>query len=185
STPLGTGTALNHPAQPEALMLDADGNLLVGLSPDHNGNGAVEELDQNGNYVATIASGIGTPSGLGYVPQLSVMSVAPADWPTTGPAGLTLKRDGNGLLHIYDSTGDVVPAQSLDNVGEIQVNGPDNTASTLTIDFGPGSPIPLDGVSFAGGANSGTNTIIISGSSDLSGTIQTTGTGSVILGQGS
>ena len=163
---LGSGQELVGPAQPKALMLDADGNLLVALSPDaHNGTAAVEELDiTSGNYVATIASGIGTPSGLAYVPQLTVMSAAAADWPTTGPSALTLASDSYDQLHLYDTgtTNDAVPAQSVENVGEVQVTAPDNTANVFTIDSSVlDNFIPPGGISFEGGSGSATNTVSI------------------------
>ena len=165
TTTLGSGQQLAEPAQPEAMMLDADGNLLVGLSPDHNGNGAVEELDiTSGDYVATIASGIGTPSGLAYVPGLTVMSAVAADWPTAGPSALTLASDSYDQLHLYDTdtTDDAVAAQSSENVGEVQVTAPDNTANLFTIDSSVlNNFIPPGGISFEGGSGSATNTVSI------------------------
>ena len=57
--------------QPESMLLDADGNLLVGLSPDHSDHGSIEKFNINtGDYMSTIASGIGTPSGLAYIPSV-------------------------------------------------------------------------------------------------------------------
>ncbi len=163
---LGSGQQLVGPAQPEVMMLDADGNLLVGLSPDaHNGTATVEELDiASGSYVATIASGIGTPSGLAYVPQLSTMSAAAADWPTSGPSALTLASDAFDQLHLYDSggTNDAVPAQSLENVGIVQVTAPNNTANVFTIDSSEiDNFIPPGGISFEGGSGSAHNTLSI------------------------
>jgi len=66
TTPTGAGGVL---PQPTSLLLDTDGNLLVGLSPDHNGNGAVLKFNINtGALMSTLASGIGSPSGLALAP---------------------------------------------------------------------------------------------------------------------
>ena len=63
------GTSLFN--QPESMLIDADGNLLVGLSPDHLDHGSIEKFNINtGDYMSTIASGIGTPSGLAYIPSV-------------------------------------------------------------------------------------------------------------------
>ena len=68
-------TAPTGPApQPTSLLIDTDGNLLVGSSPDHAGNGTIQKFDINtGALLDTIATGLGTPSGLALAP------VAPAD----------------------------------------------------------------------------------------------------------
>src|SRR5690606_21401045 len=42
TTPTGTGGAEGLPPQPSSLALDENGALLVGLSPDHNLNGAIQ-----------------------------------------------------------------------------------------------------------------------------------------------
>ena len=158
----------------------------MGLSPDENyGDGLVEEVNlANPQSISTVVSSIGLPAGLAFVPP-NEMTVPAADWP--GP-GLTIGQSNDGNLHVYQSNSgnppvDVIPPQSAYNVGGIQIIGPDNAANTLTIDFSGGNPIPPDGVYFAGGSGSATNTVAISGSPDLSGTIQITG--SVMFGQGS
>ncbi len=67
--PLGTGASAGLPPQPTSMLLDRDGNLLVGLSPDHNLDGAVEKFNiDNGALMETLVTGIGTPTGLGLVP---------------------------------------------------------------------------------------------------------------------
>ncbi len=64
--PLGTGASAGLPPQPTSMLLDRDGNLLVGLSPDHNLDGAVEKFNiDNGALMETLVTGIGTPTGLG------------------------------------------------------------------------------------------------------------------------
>ena len=171
--------------QPTSLMLDTDGNLLVGLSPDDFDDGAVEKFNvQTGAPIETITAGVGDPSGLALVPQFSEMTAAASDWTNSGYAGVTIAH-ADGTLHVYGtgSTSDVVPPQLAGTVSGIQVTGPDNAADALTVDFGGGSPIPADGVTFNGGSGTATNSVIISGSSDLSGSMQITG--SVTLGYGS
>ena len=70
TAPLGTGTFSGDPPQPSSLALDADGNLLVGLSPDDGDDGAVEKFAiQTGAWIGTIATGVGDPSGLALVPS--------------------------------------------------------------------------------------------------------------------
>ena len=119
------------------------------------------------------------------------MTVASANWPADA-SGLTLTLlPGDGNYHIYDTSSltnppltDAVPPLSVANVGQIQLSGPDDATNALTIDFSGGNPIPpVAGLIFAGGSGTATNTVSISGSPDLSGTIQTVG--SVQFGQGS
>ncbi len=163
TTPLGTGAFAGDPPQPTSLLLDRDGNLLVGLSPDHSGDGAVEEFDMaDQQLISTVISSIGTPAGLAFVPP-HVMAVAAADWTA---AGLTIARTGDGMLHVYrtGTTTDAIPPQAADSVGEIQIGGPDNAANALTIDFGGGSPIPCDGLSFAGVPGTEINSVIVNDS---------------------
>ncbi len=63
--PVGTGDAAGNPPQPTSMIYDSDGNLLVGVSPDHNQNGAVLNYDATtGAYIDTLVTGIGTPAGL-------------------------------------------------------------------------------------------------------------------------
>ena len=64
--PVGTGASAGLPPQPTSLGFDRDGNLLVGLSADHNLNGAVEKFNiDDGTLLATIVTNIGTPTGVG------------------------------------------------------------------------------------------------------------------------
>lgn len=57
--------------QPSALLFDLDGNLLVGASPDHAGNGVVQKYNiSTAALISTIASGIGTPTGLALAPAV-------------------------------------------------------------------------------------------------------------------
>ncbi len=89
TTPVGTGTSAGLPPQPTSLMFDTDGNLLVGLSPDHNGDGAVEKFNvRTGSLIGTIAAGIGTPSGLALAPS-EVSDLLVGTFDSTG---------GNGVL---------------------------------------------------------------------------------------
>ncbi len=172
--------------QPTSLALAPDGNLLVGLAPDQtDDDGAVEEFNiATGQYIANVISSIGAPAGLAYLPP-NVMSATAADWTNSGYAGLRIASPGDGLLHVFGTgtMNDVVTPQSVDNESAVQISGPDNAADALTLDFNGGNPIPPDGVTFDGGSGTATNTVIISGSPDLSGTLQTVGC--VTFGQGS
>ena len=137
------------PPQPVSLLLTPDGNLLVGVSPnEYYPDGAVEEFDlADQQLISTVASSIGAPAGLALVPP-NVMTVPATDWTNEG---LTIAAK-DGMLHVYQTgtTNDVIPPQPADSVGEIQISGPDNAANALTISFGGGSPIPPDGIFFAG-----------------------------------
>ncbi|MGO9112756.1 MAG: hypothetical protein ACLP9L_26275 [Thermoguttaceae bacterium] len=162
TAPVGTGDFAGDPPQPTSLLLDQNGNLLVGLSPDHNGNGAVEKFDMaDQQLISTVISSIGTPAGLALVPP-NEMTVAATDWTS---AGLTVTQD-DGILHVYrtgatNPNADVIPPQPASSVGGIQIIGPNNAVNALEIDFGGGSPIPPGGVDFYGGLGSATNTVII------------------------
>ena len=69
TTPLGSN---GYYSQPESLLQDQDGNLLIAMSPDHNDNGSVQEYNiSTGAYLTTVVSGIGTPAGLAYVPPVN------------------------------------------------------------------------------------------------------------------
>jgi autotransporter-associated beta strand protein len=68
-----------NPPQPTSLMVDTDGNLLVGYSPDDFDDGVIEKFsmqtsattgDVTGTPLAAVATGIGDPSGLGLVPTM-------------------------------------------------------------------------------------------------------------------
>ena len=64
---LDPNTVVTGVPQPLALAFDADGNLLVGASPDHNLNGTIQKFDiTNGNLMTTLVAGIGSPTGLGF-----------------------------------------------------------------------------------------------------------------------
>ena len=71
TTPVGTGIFVPDPAAAHARCCwTHDGNLLVGLSPDHNGDGAVEKFNiQTGALMEHDCLGIGTPSGLALAPS--------------------------------------------------------------------------------------------------------------------
>jgi hypothetical protein len=71
TTPVGTGSSAGLPPQPTSLLIDLEGQLLVGLSPDHNRNGAVQKYDLvSGAFLGTLVSNIGTPSGLALIPPI-------------------------------------------------------------------------------------------------------------------
>jgi len=73
STPLGTGASAGFPSQPSSMAVDPDGNLLVGVSPDHNLNGAIQKYDiDTGASLGTLVSSIGTPTGIAFVTTASV-----------------------------------------------------------------------------------------------------------------
>ena len=67
--PVGAVGFAGDPPQPTSLMLDTDGNLLVGLSPDDSDDGAVLKFNlQSGALMGTVAQGVGDPSGLAFSP---------------------------------------------------------------------------------------------------------------------
>ncbi len=77
TTPVGTGSSAGYPPQPSSLVYDESGNLLVGLSPDHNLNGAIQQYDAGtGAFIQTLVSNIGTPTGIGFVPDLAPQVVS-------------------------------------------------------------------------------------------------------------
>lgn len=69
TTPVGTGSSEGFPPQPSALAFDSNGDLLVGLSPDHNLNGAIQRYNAStGAFIETVISDIGTPTGIAFLP---------------------------------------------------------------------------------------------------------------------
>ena len=69
TTPVGTGSSAGYPPQPSALAYDQNGDLLVGLSPDHNLNGAIQRYNPlSGAFIETLVSNIGTPTGIAFTP---------------------------------------------------------------------------------------------------------------------
>ncbi|HEX3728132.1 MAG TPA: hypothetical protein VHV08_17895, partial [Pirellulales bacterium] len=69
TTPTDPG---NDPPQPSSLLLDTDGNLLVGLSPDHVGDGAIEKYDiDDFSYMGTPISNIGSTAGMALIPSIA------------------------------------------------------------------------------------------------------------------
>ncbi len=92
TTPVGTGSSAGYPPQPSALAFAENGDLLVGLSPDHNLNGAIQRYNPTtGAFIETLVSGIGTPTGIAFLP---------VDEPVAMPVGRHLfynhsKFDGN------------------------------------------------------------------------------------------
>jgi hypothetical protein len=75
TTPVGGGPTF-YPPQPTTLLYDHDGNLLVGLAPDHTGTGAVEKVNiGSGAYMSTLVSGIGAPTGLAFIPSIEATVV--------------------------------------------------------------------------------------------------------------
>jgi hypothetical protein len=63
------------------------------------------------------------------------MIALPADWPTSGLLGMTLKLDNDGKLHLYrtGTTTDLVPPHASANVTGVSVTGR-NTSDILTVD---------------------------------------------------
>lgn len=79
TSPVGTGAADGYAPQPTSLSFDRDGNLLIGVSPDHNLNGAIVKFDFGNSQLTTLVSNIGTPTGLaliGQVPEPSTIVLA-------------------------------------------------------------------------------------------------------------
>lgn len=86
-----------------------------------------------------------------------VLTIVSANWPASG--GLTLKRTGDGKVHVLNSSNaDVVPAHVFANVSKIQVTGRSAAADVLTVDYSGGDPVPVaafDGLTFDGGVGTG------------------------------
>ena len=86
------------PPQAESLAFDRDGNLLVGVSADHNGNGAIEKFNiNNGNWMSTLVTGIGTPTGIALVAS-GVEDTSPPAVDLDATAG------GTGYTQTYSGT---------------------------------------------------------------------------------
>jgi hypothetical protein len=80
TTPVSTGDTPGLPPQPSTLKFDSSGDLLVGLSPDHNLNGAIQRYNATtGAFIDTLVSNIGTPTGIAFLPVDS-----PAEIPAMG-----------------------------------------------------------------------------------------------------
>ncbi|HEX4144747.1 MAG TPA: hypothetical protein VHY91_14675 [Pirellulales bacterium] len=154
STPLGTNgpnsdDAGNY-AQPESLLLDQDGNLLVGVSPDDNDNGAVQEYDINtGDYISTVVSGIGTPAGLVMIQQ----NIAPGSIVSTNQALV-----------------DVTAGQAFTLDQNLTISSADASVTAATVSIGAGFVSGADTLNFAnqngisGSYNSSTGVLTLSGS---------------------
>ena len=109
--PVGTGPSAGLPPQPTSMLFDRDGNLLVGLSADHTLDGAVEKFNiDNGALMGTLITGIGTPTGLGFIPENLPADVVDLN----GAAG------GTGFSNTYDG----VTAANVADAANATVNGP-------------------------------------------------------------
>jgi hypothetical protein len=73
TTPVGTGGSAGWAPQPSTMLYDTDGNLLIGVSPDHNLNGAIFKYDFVTEDLDMLVSGIGSPTGLGLIPNESTV----------------------------------------------------------------------------------------------------------------
>lgn len=66
-TPVGTGGSAGYAPQPTSMVVDPDGNLLVGVSPDHNLNGQIQKYNYDtGAPLGILATGIGTPTAIAF-----------------------------------------------------------------------------------------------------------------------
>jgi uncharacterized delta-60 repeat protein len=94
-----------------------------------------------------------------------VVVVNPGDWLSND---LTVRIDA-GMLRIVDGDGirDVVARVPAEMVSAIQINGRDETADRVTIDFATGDPVPAGGVTFSGGAGLGDEVRLRAGSIDV------------------
>ncbi len=139
TTPTGAGGVL---PQPTSLLLDTDGNLLVGLSPDHNGDGAVEKFDiTTGNLLSTVVSSIGSPAGLALAPQDMTIVVSGRTLVVTSAAALP---NGMSLMvgpNVLTAFGSAAPTASATivtrSVSEATVAGADLLDSPTS---GPTAP---------------------------------------------
>jgi hypothetical protein len=98
TAPFGTGDDAGAPAQPTSMIYDHDGNVLVGVSPDHNNNGAVLKVDINTGLQigGPLISGLGLPTGLAFVEsQVSVVAGRHLFYNESGTGGATVRYDGN------------------------------------------------------------------------------------------
>lgn len=76
TSPLGTGASAGYYPQPTSLLFDQNGNLLIGLAPDHNLNGAILRYDFGNQSLTTLVSNIGSPTGLAFITPVP----EPASW---------------------------------------------------------------------------------------------------------
>jgi PEP-CTERM motif len=86
--PIAPGGIFPDPAFPSngpaAIIFDRDDSLLVAvLGPDHEHTGQVQRFDLNGNYLGSILTGLGAPTGLALIPEPSSWILA-----GVGAAGL-------------------------------------------------------------------------------------------------
>ena len=137
------GTGLYN--QPEAMLVDQDGNLLIGLSPDHNYHGSVQAFNLNtGDYISTFVSGIGTPSALAMIQTAPVVATSSGvtDY-TAGAAGIAVDRaitiaDTNQLpslsATVTISPGTLQSGDTLNFTNTAQITGSYNSGNgTLTL----------------------------------------------------
>jgi hypothetical protein len=97
--------------------------------------------------------------------QPEIFSAAAGDWTA---AGLTLKLDTDGKLHLY-RTGtaiDAVTPHNPANVTGINILGRDGSDDALTVDLTGGVPIPPGGMVFNAGTQNKGDKLILKGSDD-------------------
>lgn len=144
-----------------AFSIDADGTIKVA-------NKAAINFEANQSFLLKVQivdhNPIG-PSGQIVTQDVTInlhdlseiLTIGSTNWPTTG--GLTLKRTGDGKIHVASSSNpDVVPAHDFAHVSKVQIVGRLGTADVLTVDYSGGDPVPTgasDGLTFDGGAGAG------------------------------
>jgi hypothetical protein len=96
--PIGPGGTFPIPEfpsnGPSAIIFDRDNTLLVAvLGPDHEHSGQIQRFDLDGNYLGSIITELGAPTGLALIPE-------PSTWILAGigaaGAGLLVRRRRRG-----------------------------------------------------------------------------------------
>jgi hypothetical protein len=87
---------------PAGIIFNRDGTLLVAISgPDHEHTGEIQRFDLDGNYLGTILSGLGAPTGVALIPEPSSWLLATIGFVAAAIVSWRLapRRLGNGLRH--------------------------------------------------------------------------------------
>jgi cyclophilin family peptidyl-prolyl cis-trans isomerase len=97
--------------------------------------------------------------------QSEIFSAAANNWTN---AGLTLKLDTDGKLHLYrtGTATDAVPPQNPAFVTSINLLGRDGADDILTVDLAEGNPIPAGGMVFNGGTHLKGDKLSLKGTAD-------------------
>ena len=137
------GLTLTHMPLENSPAVDAGANEMAPLTDQR---GVLRPYDGDDDGVARVDIGSVERKVLGFDMEEG--------------SDFTLRRSGEALVLVDNTTGDVVWGRNFDSLDSLRINGSLEDDS-LTVDFADGDPIPLAGISFDGG--SGTDVLKLDG----------------------